>query len=75
MTYKSSTKDPRQLPVQLNVTLPWAFREYLRKQADTQKTSLNRIAVEALEARYLRGFNADEMLNARRSTTEAGATS
>ena len=73
-TPTSRIKDPRQLPVQLNVTMPWAFREYLRAQAEEQKVSLNKLCVEALQAKYGRGYTSDEALKVRGSTAEAGAT-
>ena len=45
-------KDPRQLPVQLNVSLPWSFREFLHAQARKEKISLNKLAVDALREKY-----------------------
>jgi len=67
-------KDPRQLPVQLNVSLPYSFREYLRDRADRDKISLNKMCVDALMSKFGKEYEADEALKVRGSTAEAGAT-
>lgn len=67
-------KDPRQLPVQLNVSLPWSFREFLHAQAKRDKISLNRLAVDALRDKYGAAYDAQEAGRGRRQTSEAGAT-
>jgi len=67
-------KDPRQLPVQLNVALPYSFREFLRARADQDKISLNKLCIDALRAKYGREYDADEALKVRGDTADAGAT-
>jgi len=68
-------KDPRQLPVQLNVSLPWAFREFLHAQAQKEKISLNKLCVEMFREKYGAEFEAQEAGRSRRQTSQAGATS
>ncbi len=60
--------DPTQLPVQLNVNVPFHFRETLRGIATKRRVSLNSLVVEALEKEYL----ATEV---HAQTRDAGATS
>jgi hypothetical protein len=67
-------KDPRQLPVQLNVSLPWAFREFLSAQAERDKTSLNKLAVQALRDKYGKDFDLAESRITRHSTRLEGST-
>lgn len=33
MAFKQSSPDPRMVPVQINVTVPWHYREHLREKA------------------------------------------
>ena len=74
MTYKQKINDPRQLAVQLNVSMPWAFRQYLRQQAEEQRISLNKVALDALYAKHGKGYEAAETEVARQQTSQAGAT-
>lgn len=53
-------KDPRQLPVQLNITIPWAFKEYLIKHGERTKTPLAQVVREALDDKYGPGFARSE---------------
>jgi hypothetical protein len=71
----NKVKDPRQLPVQLNVQVPWAFREFLSGQAERNKTSLNKLCVEALREKYGKDFDLAESRITRHSTRLEGATS
>ena len=45
-------KDPRQLPVQLNVNVPWSFREFLIDQAKQEGLSLNKLVTRVLMAEF-----------------------
>ena len=40
--------DPQDLAVQLNVKVPWHYREQLVREAREKGTSLNRLVVNAL---------------------------
>lgn len=40
--------DPQDVTVQLNVGVPWHYREQLAQEAAEQKMSLNRLVVNAL---------------------------
>lgn len=40
--------DPQDIAVQLNVKVPWHYREQLVRMAREQKLSLNRLVVNAL---------------------------
>jgi hypothetical protein len=75
MASNQKQKDPRQLPVQLNVQVPWAFREFLGAQAERDKTSLNKLCVEALRDKYGKDFDIAESRITRHSTRLEGATS
>lgn len=41
--------EPDELPVQLNIKVPYWFREHLTKQAASLDVSLNRLCVDALQ--------------------------
>ena len=40
--------DPQDMAVQLNVKVPWHYREQLIRLAQEQRTSLNRLVVNAI---------------------------
>lgn len=44
--------DPQDISVQLNVKVPWHYREQLVRMAREQKVSLNRFVVNALVRSY-----------------------
>ena len=44
--------DPTKLPVQLNVNVPWDFKEFLRRKAADEGTSQNRLVVNTLMAKF-----------------------
>jgi predicted HicB family RNase H-like nuclease len=69
MTFKRQT-DPRQLPVQLNVKVPWQLREELTDIATEQHISLNELVNKAI----VKGLRPELAELARRATSEAGAT-
>jgi hypothetical protein len=81
MASNQKQRDPRQLPVQLNVQIPWAFREFLGAQAEREGTSLNKLCVGALRDKYGKDFDLAESRIARgpqlarEETRLAGATS
>lgn len=41
--------EPDELPVQLNIKVPYWFREHLTKRAAALDVSLNRLCVDALQ--------------------------
>jgi hypothetical protein len=70
----NKVKDPRQLPVQLNVQIPWSFREFLSAQAERDKTSLNKLCIAALRDKYGAEYDRQEAGKTRTATREVGAT-
>jgi len=44
--------DPTKLPVQLNVNVPWDFKEFLRNKAEAEGTSQNKLVVNCLMAKF-----------------------
>lgn len=46
------TDDPRDIAVQLNVKIPWHYREQLVAIAKEREEPLNRLVVNALVAAY-----------------------
>jgi hypothetical protein len=68
MPINRRTKDPRQIPVQLNVSIPWAFREYLSEKAAAERTSLNKLCVDVLFKAFGEGFTAAEARGTRTET-------
>lgn len=60
MAKQQRETDPRQLTVQLNLGIPWAFREYLGAQAELQKTSLNKLCIGVLQERFGEGYEQAE---------------
>lgn len=44
--------DPNKVPVQLNITVPFEFREHLHKLAEERHTSLTQMCREALMTMY-----------------------
>jgi predicted HicB family RNase H-like nuclease len=69
MTFKRQT-DPRQLPVQLNVKVPWQLREDLTAIASEQQLSLNELVNKAI-VKGLRNELSELFV---RQTREAGST-
>ena len=53
--------DPRQLPVQLNVQIPWSFREFLIDQAELEGLSLAKLVTRVLMAEYGTAYRRQEM--------------
>ena len=49
-------KDPTKLPTQLNVQIPWDFKEFLRDKARFEGTSQNKLVISALMDKYGREF-------------------
>lgn len=74
MARNTKAKDPRQLPVQLNISVPWAFREFLSDKADQERMSLNKMCLETLRDRFGKEYERHETELARRATREVGAT-
>jgi hypothetical protein len=66
-------KDPRQLPVQLNINVPWAFREFLIEQADMKHMSLNKLCADVLVKEYGAAFGKAEADYAKELTRNTGA--
>jgi hypothetical protein len=60
-------RDPRQLPVQLNVKIPFDFREHLYQISKRQGVSMTSLVVDALRKEYLP--------DPKDETRDAGATS
>ena len=48
MTKPRRVKDPKLLPVQLNVPVPWEYREHLIRVAQERQISLAQLVREAL---------------------------
>jgi len=44
--------DPTKLPVQLNINIPWDFKEFLKAKAATEGTSQNKLVVNCLMTKY-----------------------
>lgn len=53
--------DPRGLPVQLNVQIPWSFREFLIEQAELEGLSLAKLVKRVLMAEYGTAWRRMEM--------------
>ena len=68
-------KEPRQLPVQLNVKIPWSFREFLSDQAEQEGLSLNKLVTQVLMAEFGTAYQRQEATYTRHETKDAGATS
>ena len=68
-------KDPRQLPVQLNVNVPWSFREFLIDQAEQEGLSLNKLVTRVMMAEFGTAYQRREATYTRHETKDAGATS
>lgn len=64
-------KDPTQLPVQLNVKIPWQLREDMALIAKRRHISMAQLSREAL----MKGLSHDLAELGREKTKEAGATS
>lgn len=64
-------KDPTQLPVQLNVTVPWQLREDLYVIADRKRTSMTKLVKDAI-VKGLRSELSELMVE---KTRNEGATS
>ena len=64
MTYQSRATDPTKLPVQMNIKIPWDFREFLRLEAHQRKVSLNELVREALNDKFAREFKAANRVTA-----------
>lgn len=70
MTFQRE-KDPTQLPVQMNIKIPWQLREDMTVIAKRHKVSLAQLTREAL----VRGLSRDLTELGREKTKDAGATS
>lgn len=70
MTFKRE-KDPTQLPVQMNIKIPWQLREDMTQIAKRRKVSLAQLTRDALMA----GLRHDLTELGREKTRDAGATS
>ena len=62
-------RDPNKVPVQLNVKIPFEFREKLYAIAKRRKKSLNSLVYEALKHAY-----DPKVEEVRQDTREAGST-
>lgn len=51
-TEEPTRTDPRDVSVQLNVKVPWHYREQLVRMAKDKGTSLNRLVVNGLVRSY-----------------------
>ena len=71
----SRQKDPRQLPVQLNVNIPWSLREFLINQAETEGLSLAKLVEKVILAEFGTAYELQETAIVRADTKGAGATS
>lgn len=60
MAVNQKHNDPRLIPVQLNVMVPWAFREFLSKRADVEHVSLNKLVFDTLRREYGEAFDKSE---------------
>lgn len=49
--------DPRKVPVQFNIKIPWEWKQFLEEKAAADRTSQNKLAYEALQRSYGREFN------------------
>lgn len=56
MTFPERTTDPSKINVQMNIKIPWDFREYLREQALLEERSLNALVRNALSEKYGKEF-------------------
>jgi len=65
-TRSTRQKDPRLLPVQLNVKVSWSFREFLIAEAARQGKSLNQLVGDTLMDTYGKAYERDEALVAHR---------
>lgn len=74
MAFKG-TKDPAKVPVQLNIKVPFDYREMLVDQAEARSMSLNAIVREALDDRYEVTYQRLDNQALKRATKAAGATS
>ena len=63
---KDKITDPRHLPVQLNIRVPWDFREELYRISKKRGVSLNSLVVDVLQREYL---------DTKQQTRDAGSTS
>jgi len=61
-TRSNRQKDPRLLPVQLNVKVPWSFREFLIAEAARQSKSLNQLIGDTLMEAYEKEYLEQEVL-------------
>lgn len=65
--------DTNQLPVQLNLTVPFEYREHLSRVAATRGTSVASLIRDLLLERYPQD-PVEQRDQARRATRDAGAT-
>ena len=68
-------RDPRQIPVQFNVKIPFSLKEFIMDKAASDRTSQNQLAVDALMAAYGKEYEEYEAYLVRQQTRGAGATS
>lgn len=67
---KERQTDPTQVSVQLNISVPWQFREDLVEIASQRGTSLAELVREAIKV----GLSDDLVKKHRKLTAEFGAT-
>lgn len=70
MTFQRE-KDPTQLPVQMNIKIPWQLREDMTEIAKRRNVSLAQLARDAL----FEGLSDDLAILGKEKTKAAGATS
>jgi len=60
-------KDPTKVPVQLNVKIPWDFRQFLSEKSKDDRVSLNQLVSSALDksygAQFRRSLRADTVID------------
>ena len=56
MAINKRIKDPSKIPVQLNVKIPFDFRDYLYSVADREQISITEVVEKALMDKYGRDF-------------------
>lgn len=50
---KERGTDPRHISVQLNISVPWSFREFLIQRATKEEISLNQLVLKAIRGEAL----------------------
>jgi hypothetical protein len=72
MTYKRN--DPDKIAVQLNIKVPFDFREMLTDQAEQRRMSLAALVREALDEKYEVTYVRWQAQQTKAATKAAGAT-